>query len=167
MSDVRAAITGAAGNVGLLQSSYDNTVSLGERLTGEEYYMKVVEYPDLRYLVKSTQIPAHAREVIELFGELGVQVAQQGRYKNMVELPVAFTETIKGHLYKAMREMVAEKKYVTIEIGLYGESHATPEEQHLFTIHNAWIELDGCDLSAEDSALLAPSGTIHGSYFPK
>ena len=64
-----------------------------------------------------------------------------------------------------MRDIVKNKKYVNITIGLVGESKPTSNEYTTVKMEDCWIELEGADLSVEDGATaFKPSGTIHANW---
>ena len=160
-----ANISNVQGNVPLLKKAYKKHVSLGEKVTGEEFMMKIEGYDNLSYLVQTTQLPAIQRENIESYGPLGVKFNQQGRYINAQDVSVTFVEVVSGEAYKALRDIVKNKKYVNITIGLVGESKPTSNEYTTVKMEDCWIELEGADLSVEDGATaFKPSGTIHTNW---
>ena len=117
--------------------------------------MTIEGYPNLRYLCQSTQLPALMRENIESYGPQGVQFNQQGRYKNAQDVPITFKEVISGESYKAVRDWVKNKKYLTVKIGLAGESFPTSNKNTTVVLEDCWLELEGADLSVEDGASVA------------
>lgn len=160
-----ANISNVQGNVPILKKSYKKFLSLGEKVTGDEFMMKIEGYDNLSYLIQTTQLPAVQRENIESYGPLGVKFLQQGRYVNAQDVSFTFVEAITGDAYKAIREIVKNKKYVNITIGIVGESKSTSNENLTVKMEDCWIELEGADLSVEDGGtLFKPSGTIHANW---
>lgn len=157
-----ANIEGVTGNIPKVRHTYKKVLSYGEGVVSDEFIMVIEEYPDLRYLIQSTQIPALMRENVESYGPFGVQFNQQGRYKNAQDVPIAFKEVIAGHSYKAIRDWVKNKRYLTVRLGLAGESYPNSPGPLTWVFEDCWLELEGADLSVEDGAsLVRPSGTLH------
>jgi len=160
-----ANISGVQGNVALVKKSYKKLLALGEGVSGDEFKMIIEGYPDLTYLVQTSQLPALMRENIESYGPHGVQFNQQGRFKNAQDVSITFKEVITGVAYAALREWVKEKKYLKVTIGLVGESFTTSNEHNTVVLEDTWIEMEGGDLSVEDgTTLVKPSGTLHANW---
>lgn len=158
-------ISEVKGNVGLYKEGYKKFLSLGEGVSSDEFVMTIEGYENLRWLIQTTQIPPMVRENIESYGPHGVQFNQQGRFKNAQDVPFSVREVVSGEAYKALREIVKEKKYVKITLGLTGESMPTSNEDLTWVLEDCWIELEGVDLSVEDGAtLIKPTGTIHANW---
>lgn len=152
------------GNVPKLKQNYKKLLGLGEGATSDEFIMTFEGNNDIRYLVQSTQLPALQREVIESRGPFGVMFNQQGVYKNAQDVSITFKETIKGHAYDFLRDLVMNKKYITIKLALAGESFPSGNNSGI-VLEDCWIELEGVDLSVEDSGtLVRPAGTIHANW---
>jgi hypothetical protein len=159
-----ANISGVVGSVDLRKRSYKKFLAMGEGATSDDFRMTVEGYSDLEYLIQATQLPPLAREVIEGYGPHGVQFVQAGRLKNIAEVPVTFKEVISGKVYTAIRDWVKNKKYLTVQLSLMGESSAKGLSQTSITLEDCWLELEGVDLSVEDNTLLKPSGTLHANW---
>lgn len=160
-----ANISNVSGNVSLVKKSYKKLLALGEGVAGDEFKMTIEGYPDLPYLVQTSQLPALMRENMETFGPHGVQFNQQGRFKNAQDIPITLKEVISGVAYKALREWVKEKKYLKVVLGLVGESFSTSNEHNTVVLEDCWIEIEGTDLSVEDGGtLVKPSGTLHANW---
>ncbi len=159
-----ANISNVKQNVGLVRNSYRKFLALGEGATSDDFKMTIEGYPDLEFLIQATQIPPLEREVVEGYGPHGVQFNQQGRYKNYQEVPITFKEVISGKVYQALRAMVREKKYLKISLGLICESDPQSKQHISWTCEDAWITLEGADLSVEDNTLIKPNGTIHANW---
>jgi len=158
-------IVGPSGNISPIKRLYKKWLSYGEKITGNEYKMSFDGYPDLNYLVTSSQLPALQREVVESYGPMGVKFNQMGRYVNAQDVPVGFSEVIEGKMYSALREIVRQKIYLDITIGLVSESQSTSSPFATVVLEDSWIELEGVDLSDEDgAALIKPAGTIHANW---
>ena len=161
-----AKITGAQGNTGLFQESYNTHVAKGEGLIGTDFILEIEGYEDNSTLVQAFQLPPMMREMIESYGPMGVRFLQQGNYNNAAEIPITFKEVIKGDIYQMVRDWVVEKKYLKCKL------KATPESQngegsapHSFVMHDCWLNIEGVDLSVEDrAALVKPAGTLHANY---
>jgi hypothetical protein len=157
-------ISNVKANIPFSKTSYKKFVSLGEKATGDAFKMVVEGYPDLEFLVSATQLPPLAREQVESYGPGGVKFVQQGRFKNAVDVTITFLETLQGHAYKAIRDWVANKKYLTVNLSLASEGGEAVAGT-AFTLEDTWIELDGVDLSTEDNTVLKASGTLHANWF--
>ena len=119
---------------------------------------------DLKFLVQATQLPALQRENIETYGPQGVQFNQQGRFKNAQDIPITFKEVIKGVAYATIRDWVAKKHYLSVELHISGESYRDAKPGLFLLMENCWLELDGVDLNVEDAAIIKPSGTLHTNW---
>ena len=153
------------GNVPRLKHNYKRLLGLGEGVASDEFIMTFEGNNDVRYLVQSTQLPALQREVIESRGPFGVQFNQQGVYKNAQDISITFKETIKGHAYAFLRDLVVNKRYIKIKLTLAGESFPDGNDFTGLVLEDCWIELEAADLSVEDSGtLVRPAGTIHANW---
>lgn len=160
-----ANISGVFGNIPKIRTGYRKLLSLGEGAVADEYILTIEGYDDLRYLCQTFQIPPMIRENIESFGPHGVQFNQMGRFKNAQDIPISFKEVISGKAYQVLREWVKEKKYLTVKLGLTGESYPTSTPYNSWLLEDCWIELEGVDLSVEDGAtLVKPTGTLHANW---
>ncbi|HEN20862.1 MAG TPA: hypothetical protein ENN86_02510 [Desulfobacteraceae bacterium] len=157
-------IAGVNENIGLVRKSYRKFVSLGEGATSDDFRMTVEGYPDLEFLIQASQLPPLAREPIEGFGPHGVQFTQQGRYKNIAEVPITFKEVLSGEVYKTVREWVLKKMYLKITLALLGESDPQSNPNTTVVFEDTWIELEGVDVSVEDATLIKPTGTLHVNW---
>ena len=64
-----------------------------------------------------------------------------------------------------LRDLVKNKRYITIYLSLAGESFPHGNSSNTVKLEDCWIELEGVDLSVEDGAtLVRPSGTIHANW---
>ncbi len=153
------------GNVPTIKKSYKRLLGLGEGVASDEFIMEFEGNTDMRFLVQSTQLPALMRENIESYGPCGVQFNQAGRFKNAQDVPITFKETVKGHAYQFLRDLVKNKRYITIKLTAAGESFLGGNEHTAVRMEDCWIEMEGADLSVEDGAsLVRPSGTIHANW---
>lgn len=154
-------ISNVVGDVAAMKAKYSSLLALGEGATSEDFEMVIDGDDDLKFLIQSTQIPPLAREPIETFGPNGVQFVQQGRFKNIAEIPISFKEVISGIVYTKLRALVLNKTYVDIDLSLANEAG---EIGFLLSLEDCWIELEGVDLSVEDATLIKPAGTIHANW---
>lgn len=160
-----ANIFDAKGNVDLVKHGYKKLLGLGEGVASDEFIMTFEGNDNIRWLVQSTQLPALMRENIESYGPQGVQFNQQGRFKNSQDVPITIKETIKGHAYEFLRDLVTNKKYITIKLALAGESFEGGNSHTELKLEDCWIEIEGADLSVEDgTTLVRPNGTIHANW---
>jgi len=158
-------IANVAGNIGNINKSYKKLLSLGEGAKGDDFRMTIEEYPDLEFLVQATQLPEIKREMIESYGPHGVKFNQQGKFNNAGDMTITFKEVITGEVYACLAEIVKEKKYVEIKLGLLGESQPESVPGTTCLMSDCWIEIDALDLSVEDgTTLVKPSGTIHYNW---
>ena len=152
-------------NVPLVKNSYKNLVSMGEGAKADDFRMTIEGYPDLEYLVQSTQLPALKREMIESKGPHGVMFNQQGNFMNAQDITIAFKEVISGKALEALRSWVTDKEYLQITLALVSESQPESVYANSVVLEDAWIEIDAVDLSVDDTTVLVkPSGTIHGNW---
>lgn len=153
------------GNVPVIKKGYKKLLGLGEGIASDEFIMTFEGNENIRFLVQSTQLPALMRENIETYGPQGVQFNQQGRFKNAQDVPITIKETVKGYAYEFLRDLVTNKKYITIKLTCAGESFLDGNAQVAVRMEDAWIEIEGVDLSVEDGAsIVRPSGTIHANW---
>ena len=152
-------------NVPLVKNSYKNLVSMGEGAKGDDFRMTIEGYPDLEYLVQTTQLPALKREMIESKGPHGVMFNQQGNFMNAQDITITFKEVVSGKALEALRDWVANKKYLQVTLALISESQPESVYANSVVLEDAWIEIDAVDLSVDDTTtLVKPSGTIHGNW---
>lgn len=153
------------GNVPVIKRGYKKLLGLGEGLVSDEFIMEFEGNSNVRFLVQSTQLPALMRENIESYGPQGVQFNQQGRFKNAQDISITFKETIKGHVYAYLRDLVTNKKYVTIKLTAAGESFLNGNSFNAVRLEDCWIEMEAAEFSVEDGAsLVRPSGTLHANW---
>jgi len=159
------AISGVQGNIPVIKKSYKKLVALGEKAVGSNFKMEVDGYPDLTYLVSTVNLPALQRAVIETFGPHGIKVNQQGEFINAQDIPITFDEVISGLSYKALRDWVKNKKYLTVRLGLVSESATTSAPSTTVICEDCWIELEAVELGNENTtAVVKPSGTLHANW---
>lgn len=154
-------ISGVVSGVPLVKAKYAGLLALGEGATSEDFEMVIGGFASLTFLIQTTQIPNLAREQIETFGPHGVQFVQQGRYKNIAEIPISFKEVVSGIVYTQLRLLVINKTYVDIDLFLNNEAGIPGL---VLNMEDCWIELEGVDLSVEDATLIKPTGTIHANW---
>ena len=160
-----ANISDVQGNISWIKSSYKQLLGPGEGVVGDEFIMTFEGNANVRYLVQTSQMPPLGRENIESYGPQGVQFRQQGRYKNAQDIPISFKETIHGYAYEFLRDLVKNKKYITVNLQLAGESYTGGNTSGTLRLEDCWIEIDGADLSVEDgTSLVRPSGTLHANW---
>lgn len=156
----------AKGDMPFLKQKFTKNLQAGEKMMGSEFMMKFAEYPDVEILIRSTQMPAMARADVEDFGQQGMKIMQNGPLENSGEIAVTAVETITGTVVKTLREIVRDKKYVTVTIESTPESMSgTGAESHSFTLEHVKVRSDAIDLSTEDSAaLVKPAITLQYNW---
>lgn len=160
-----ANISNVKENLKKAKTFYKKFLGLDEGVVQDEFEMTIEGYSDIRYLVQNVQIPELKRENAEGNGPWGVMFKQQTRYDNAVDVTVTFKETIKGIAYKALRDWVINKKYLTVKLALTGESFSEGIDELAVTLEDCWIEIDGVDLAVDSATeLVKPSGTIHANW---
>ena len=155
-------------SIALVKQSYQKWLALGEKAKGDDFRMEIEGYPELSMLIHATQLPEVKREPTEDYGPHGVKFQQQGRLINAGDITFTSMETVTGKALEALRDLVKNKKYVTIRIGCPSESVPDGAAPLTVEMEDCWIEMDPADLSREDNATLKPAGTIHygwPSYF--
>lgn len=162
-----AGFSNAAGDTNYLKQKLKKNVNAGEKWIGTEFEMSIEEYPDLTVLVRSTQLPAMGRSDVEDFGPMGLGFTQQGVLENKGEVACTAAETIKGDVVKAFRDIVKNKKMVTVNLKATPESTSgTGADSHKFRLEYSKIRSDAIDLSTEDTAaIVKPSFTIQYNWF--
>jgi hypothetical protein len=160
-----ANISNVRQNVPLVKNSYKKLVSMGEGVKGDDFRMTIEGYPDLEFLVQSTQLPALKREMIESKGPHGVMFNQQGNFMNAQDITITFKEVISGKALEALRAWVKNKEYKQVTLALISESLPDSAVANSVVMEDAWIEIDAIDLSVDDTTtLIKPTGTIHGNW---
>ncbi len=160
-----ANISNVVANVPLLKNSYKSFVALGEGIKGDDFVMNVDEYPDLHFLVQTTQMPELKRDMLESRGPHGVYFNQAGNYKNAGDMSVSFKEVISGKAYDALVDWVLNKKYLTVTMAMVSESDPETVTSAAAVLEDCWLEIDALDLSVEDGTTLAkPTGTLHYNF---
>jgi len=160
-----ATIANVAGNIPNINKTYKKLLSLGEGAKADDFRMTFEGYDDLEFLVQATQLPELKREMVETYGPHGVKFNQQGKFLNAGDMTITFKEVIEGKIYKALREIVKEKKYLKITLGCLGESKPGSPADLTVVLEDAWLEIDALDLSVEDgTTLVKPAGTIHYNW---
>jgi hypothetical protein len=161
-----AGFDNAKGNINFLKQKFLKNVNAGEKMTGAEFEMTIEEYPQLTVLVRSTQMPAMGRADVEDFGQMGLGFIQNGALENKGECAVVAAETIKGDVIDALRDIVRNKKYVTVNLASTPESTAgVGAEAHKFKLEHCKLRSDAIDLSTEDTAaIVKPSITIQYNW---
>jgi hypothetical protein len=157
-----AGFSNAKGNTSFLKQKFLKNVNAGEKMMGAEFEMTIEEYPDLSVLIRSTQMPAMGRADVEDYGQQGLGFMQAGALENKGEIAVMAAETITGSVLTALREIVRDKKYVTISIKSTPESmDGNGATAHQFKLEHCKVRSDAIDLSTEDAAaIVKPSMTI-------
>ncbi len=112
--------------------------------------MTIKGYENLSILIRTTQFPEMTREDVEDVGPGGLKFNQHGVMRNSGEFQASCVETIEGHVFKAVRELVREKKYVDIVISASIESKAGGDGGMKRTFTHCKVYCDAIDMSSED-----------------
>ena len=157
-----AGFENAKGDIAYLERRFTQNVNAGEKWMGAEFKMTIEEYPDLEVLIRTTQIGAMGRADAEDFGPMGLAIVQNGPLENKGEIAVTAVETITGTVLKMIREIVRDKKMVTVRIESTPESTSGKGSEHLnFRYKHVKIRSDVIDLSTEDNvAIVKPPMTL-------
>ena len=158
-------IPGARGNISLLKKAYNEHVAMGEAAVASNFELIIKGHENLKTLVQAAQIPAFGREEIEVYAPLGVQFYQQGSYNNAGEMTITFKEVITGQVLQAIRDSVAKKEYLTLELRMVDESLPNGVAPLKFKLEHCFIKLDAVDLSTDDrTTVVKPSGTVRYNW---
>lgn len=161
-----AGFENAKGNMNYLEQRFTQNVNAGEKMMGTEFKMTIEEYPDLEVLIRSTQYPAMGRADVEDFGQMGLGFTQNGALENKGEIAVVAVETITGTVLKMLREIVREKKMITVDIASTPESTGGKgSEHHAFRLKHVKVRSDAVDMTTEDTAaLVKPTFTLQYNW---
>ncbi|MCG6387496.1 baseplate protein [Vibrio fluvialis] len=156
----------AIGNEPYLKAKFLKNVAAGEKASAAEFKMTIEEYPKVEVLVRTTQFPAMGRTDVEDFGQMGMGINQQGPIENKGEIAVTCVETLTGPVIGMMRDIVRNKRYVTVKIEATPESTLGQAVDDLkFRLLMCKLRSDAIDLSTEDtSALIKPSITVQYNW---
>ncbi|EGQ8284333.1 hypothetical protein DBT82_RS17100 [Vibrio parahaemolyticus] len=156
----------AKGDMNFLKQKFTKNVQAGEKMMGTEFEMKIEEYPNISVLVRSTQFPAMGRADVEDFGQMGLGYIQNGALENKGEIAVTCVETITGTVLDMLREIVRDKKMVTVVIESTPEStKGKGAKSHRFRLEHVKARSDVIDLSTEDTAaLVKPAITLQYNW---
>ena len=151
----------AKANIPVIQQSYKKMIASGEGALGSNYRMTAAGH-DIEFLVQSTQIPEHKREIVEGKGPRGVGFNQQGNLKNAGDITISFKEVISGKSYTFIKKCIREKLYLTWTLSLVCESNPEGNAATTFRVDDAWLDIDATDLSNDDGTqFVKPTGTLH------
>ncbi|EAS5032271.1 baseplate protein [Salmonella enterica] len=143
------------GNKKFLKARYTANVAKGEALVSSEFQLTFRGFENLSVLVRTAQIPEMTREDVEDYGPNGVKYNQHGPIRNSGELQVQCVETIEGDILQFIKDRIAAKDYVDIEMAATPESKSVGTEAK--TTAATTIEMldckiysDAIDMSTED-----------------
>ncbi|NDO81502.1 baseplate protein [Citrobacter sp. NCU1] len=137
-------------DVGFLKKRLNQSIAAGEKLIGSEFWMRIKGYDNLSILVRTAQLPEMTREDVEDFAPGGMKFNQHGAIRNSGELQVTCAETIKGDVFKAVRQMVYGKEYVDIELKAAAESNSGSDGGISRTLLHCKVYSDAIDFGSED-----------------
>ena len=136
-------------DAGFLKKRFNQHVAAGERLISSEYWMRIKGYEHLSILIATTQLPEMTREDVETYVPGGMKFNQHGPIRNSGEFQVTCTETIKGDVFKAVRQMVVGKEYLDIEFAAAAESNSGGDDGFKRTYSHCKVYSDAIDFDAE------------------
>ncbi|EKQ3696071.1 hypothetical protein QRC94_003776 [Vibrio vulnificus] len=141
------AVPNAKGNVDLLRQAHKKNVALGERAVASDFIVRILEYPEISALIRTSQLPEEKRgEPVEDFGQYGQGFRQYGATKRDGDIACQIVEIKRGDVIKTISKIVDNKEYVTIEIVLHGEDI----EEKGYRLEDAMIAADPSDLDVEN-----------------
>lgn len=155
----------SAPNMDFLKQRFNQNVAAGEKLISAEYWMTIKGYENLSILIRSTQFPEMTREDVEDVAPGGLKFNQHGVMRNAGEFQVGCVETIEGDVFKAVRELVREKKYVDIVVSAAAESKGGHNAGVTRTYRHCKVSCDAIDMSSDDvTTAVRPSLRIAYSW---
>lgn len=147
----------AAGNKTYLRKRLDANAQAGEKLVGSEYWVEIENYPGLSILVRTAQLPEMTREDVEDYAPSGIKTNSHGVLRNQTEFQMQLAETITGTVLKALRSMVFNKEYLTLNFYLSPESLGGQSDP-IRKMEYCRLSCDAVDFAAEDvSQVVRPS----------
>lgn len=154
------------GNEPYLKAKFLKNQAAGEKAFAAEFEMTIDEYPEISVLVRTAQYPAMGRTDVEDFGQMGLGVVMQGPLENKGEIAITCVDTLNGPVIGMMRDIIRNKKYVTVNIQATPESKAgLAVKHHKFRLSMCKLRSDAIDLATEDAAaLVKPSITVQYNW---
>lgn len=137
-------------NMAFLKQRLNKNIAAGEKLISAEYWMTIKGYEHLSILIRATQFPEMTREDVEDVGPGGLKFNQHGVMRNSGEFQVGCVETIEGDVFKAVRELVRQKKYVDIVVSAASESKGGEDGGITRTFTHCKIYCDAVDMASDD-----------------
>ena len=137
-------------DMGFLKKRLNQSLAAGEKLVGSEFWMRIKGYDNLSILIRTAQIPEMTREDVEDFAPSGIKINQHGPVRNSGEIQVTCAETIKGDVFKAVRQMVYGKEYVDIELQAAAESNSGSDGGITRKLLHCKVYSDAIDFGSED-----------------
>ncbi len=137
-------------DVGFLKKRLNQSIAAGEKLVSSEFWMTIKGYEHLSVLIRTTQLPEMTREDVEDFAPGGMKFNQHGPIRNAGEFQVTCAETIKGDVFKAVRQMVYGKEYNDIQIAASAESNSGDDGGLKRTFLHCKVYSDAIDFGSED-----------------
>ncbi|MCZ4061257.1 baseplate protein [Pantoea sp. LMR881] len=145
-----AGFSNAKADMGFVKKRLDQNIAAGEKLLGAEYWATIEGYEGISILFRTAQLPEQARQQVEDTIPGGLTMTQYGAYKNNGEMPMQCSETIDGKVLAAVREIVINKKYVTVKVQAAAESNSGDAKGLTRTLGHCLVFSDAVDLSSED-----------------
>lgn len=144
-----------------MKDMYLKNKQTGEKLLANNFRLVIEGYESLHVLVRSTQYPAMGYADVEDFAQGGLQMVQSGSLENSGEITVTATETIKGDVFKTLKNIILNKKQVDIKLHTETESIGGAIPFSSCKMLDCKLRSDAVEYSAEDQvALVKPSFTI-------
>ncbi|MGC0875078.1 baseplate protein [Pantoea agglomerans] len=137
-------------NMDFLKKRLNQNIAAGEKLIGSEFWVAIKGYENLSILVRSAQLGEMTREDAEDYAPGGVKFNQHGVLRNSGEFQMTCVETIKGDVFKAVKQMVTGKEYVEVTVAAAAESNAGEDKGLVRKYLHCKIYSDAFDFSSED-----------------
>lgn len=154
------------GNMPYLKAQFLKNVAAGERSSAAEFQLTIDEFPEISVRVRTAQFPAMGRADVEDFGPMGLGITQHGPLENKGEVSLTCIETMTGPVIGMMRDIIRNKKYVTVKIQTTPESTmGVAVDDHKFRLLMCKLRSDAIDLATEDTtAIIKPTITVQYNW---
>ena len=152
----------SAGNVSFYLEAVKAHLSQGHKRKKSDFSFSVAEYPVLKDLVLSIEIPQMKREEIEEIAPHIGKIAATGRPEIGAAVPITFQDVVGGPVHKALIDWVKQNREIDTVVTQRGELE--PDSEDTFTFAGSQIMLDGTELSYEDGTPIRFSGTLSFWY---
>lgn len=144
-----------------MKDMYLKNRQAGEKLLANNFRLKFEGFDNLTVLVRTSQYPAMGHADVEDYSQGGLLMNQSGSLENNGEITVTCTETIKGDVLRALKDIILNKKQINIEMHSESESLGGKVDGSGCKMLDCKLRSDPIEHSTEDQvALVKPSFTI-------